>query len=346
MKILFQYGNGVLNLPAAVASVLSRADRDALRVLLAAASLGSGEIEREELMRVSGCDEHALEAALAFWRGTGLLELSDAPAAPSKRKKAKEAPNASTVDRAPAQEKPESPEVVVRPSATALPAYTTEELASILERRRELTALIDECSNAFGKPFTNAHEIGQLIGLSDYLRLEDEYIVLLLAHCAKMGKKSMRYVVNTAIGLYDEGITDTAALQECLKQREQRESAHGQLRAMFGIGSRALTTKEKKMFDAWLNEHAFPMETIRMAYEKTVNATGKAPVPYANSILERWAASGLKTPEQITQAEAEYERQSNAPKMGNSFDTDDFFNAALQRSFGDGYFGNDTESKQ
>ena len=162
--------------------------------------------------------------------------------------------------------------------------------------------------------------------------------MLLLAHCAKLGKKSLRYAVNLGISLYDDGVTDTAALQECLKARERREEAEGKLRTMFGLGSRALTTKEKKIFDTWINTHSFSLDAVRIAYEKTIAATGKASVPYANSILERWAAAGLKTVEQIQEAEAAYEKQSSSTvKAGNSFDTDDFFDAALQRSFGESY---------
>ncbi len=345
MKIKFHYGDGVLNLPAEVVAILPRADLEALRVLLCLAGAAGSEVDREALLRESGCDERQLEAALAFWRGTGLIELDAPSGRAGKAKRSKGTEGLPTPQADPKTEpRDEAPQVIVRPSATALPVYTTEELAALLERRRELTALVDECSHAFGKTFTNAHEIGQLIGLSDYLGLEDEYIVLLLAHCAKIGKKTMRYVVSTAVSLYDDGITDTASLQQCLKAREEREAMQGQLRAMFGMGSRALTAKEKKMFDTWTTVHGFSTEAIRIAYEKTVNATGKASVPYANSILERWAAAGLKTVEQINEAEAAYEQSKGGAVAGNSFDTDDFFDAALQRSFGEEYSPSTKES--
>ena len=343
MKIKFHYGDGVLNLPADLIAVLPRADATALRVLICLAATAGEEVDRDQLLQQSDCDDAALDTALAFWRGTGLITVADGKSEGVTKQKRVKSDRKGITSASESQEKmpevqPVEPTVVVRSSATALPVYTTEELAALLEKRRELTALVDECSHAFGKTFTNVHEIGQLIALSDYLGLEDEYIVLLLAHCAKIGKKTMRYVTSTAIALYDDGITDTSALQQCLKAREERAEREGQLRAMFGMGSRALTTKEKKMFDDWVTVHGFSMDVIRIAYDKTVNATGKASVPYANSILERWAVAGLKTVEAINEAEAAYEKQSVAtPKAGNSFDTDDFFEAALQRSFGDAH---------
>jgi DnaD/phage-associated family protein len=218
-----------------------------------------------------------------------------------------------------------------------LPNYTTEELATLLEGRRELSALIDECSQVFGKIF-NTHEVSRLLGLVDYLNLSGEYLLLLLAHCVKIGKKSLRYVESVAIALYDDGVTDVGALQQCLKMREQREEAEGKIRAMFGISNRSLTTKERKMIDAWLFEHKVDLEVIRLAYERTVDAIGKASVPYANSIVERWASEKLLTAEAILAAEAEREKQSAVTVTpGNSFDTHDFFDAALQRSFGEDY---------
>ncbi len=346
MKIKFHYGDGVINLPAALMEILPRADADALRVLITlAGTMQQGEaLDKAALAEHSGCQASEVDAAIAFWRGTGLIELADTETSRAPKRRAKtEVTQPQAV--APTEQSQPTDEVqerkaalTLKPSATALPAYTTEELAEILERRRTLTALVDECSRVFGKIF-NTHEVSQIIGLSEYLGLEDEYLLLLLAHCAKMGKKSLRYAVSTAISLYDDGITDTHALQECLKVRERRQEAEGQLRSMFGLGSRALTSKEKKMFDAWLFTHGFDMEVIRMAYERTVNATGKPSVPYANSILERWAAEQLKAPEQITAAEQAHANKASEPQtgVGNSFDTDDFFYAALKRSYGDDY---------
>lgn len=341
MKIKIHYGDGVINLPAALIDILPRADADALRVLLVLAGMHTSgtEIDKAALALNSGCDEAGVDAAIAFWRGAGVLSLADQKKGSAAKRAPKEELPTLAVDTAPSEEAEQRrAAVTVKASATALPAYTTEELAEILERRRSLTALVDECSRVFGKIF-NTHEVSQIIGLSEYLGLEDEYLVLLLAHCARMGKKSLRYAVSTAISLYDEGITDTHALQECLKTREQRQQAEGQLRTMFGIGSRALTSKEKKMFDAWLFTHGFDLEVVRMAYERTVNATGKPSVPYANSILERWASEQLKTPEQIIAAEEAHAKQSASEPsaVGSSFDTDDFFYAALKRSYGEDY---------
>ena len=147
----------------------------------------------------------------------------------------------------------------------------------------------------------------------------------------------MRYAEKMAISLYDEGITTLPALQECLKQKEQMEEVEGKIRTLFGMSSRALTTKERKQINTWLFTHHYGMDVITKAYEIAVDAIGKSSIPYTNSILERWAVAGLRTLEEIQKAEEARTAPKTPASPGNSFDTDDFFDAALKRSFGDDY---------
>ena len=104
---------------------------------------------------------------------------------------------------------------------------------------------------------------------------------------------------------------------------------------MFGMKTRALTTKESKILRSW-QTFGYDVEIVRMAYEKTVAATNEPSVPYTNAILERWHAEGLKTAEEIRFYLEEQESKKNGADksgLGNSFDTDDFFEAALRRSY-------------
>ena len=90
------------------------------------------------------------------------------------------------------------------------------------------------------------------------------------------------------------------------------------------------------MLASWLS-FGYDINIVRMAYEITVNATGEASVAYANAILEKWNANGWKTESEIEAGmTAEREKREgtvNKKELGNSFDTDDFFEAALQRGF-------------
>ena len=72
---------------------------------------------------------------------------------------------------------------------------------------------------------------------------------------------------------------------------------------------------------------------VSRAYEMTVSATNEASVPYANAILERWNSEGIRTLEDVDKAEAKRNETSKGESGNGSFDTDDFFEAALKRSY-------------
>lgn len=329
MKVTLHYGNGVLNLPAAVLDRLGDVNGDTLKVLL----LLSGEPHLcvEDIAARLDITSKKVTAALAFWQEAGILGLDGEPSksvgkaasAPQKVDPTEDQPTVRTVSSSP------------KASPTA-PRYSTDELATLLETRRELANLVDECSRIFGKVL-NTHEVGILLGIVDYLGVSGEYLLLLLAHCVTMGKKSVRYVETVALAMYDEGITDTEMLEERLKLREQLAAAEGKIRTMFGIGSRALTSKEKKQVESWLSTMKFDLDVITRAYEMTVTAIQTPTIHYANSILERWAAAGLHTLAEIEQADTKRAAQGKPTTAGNSFDTADFFGDALKRSFGEDF---------
>lgn len=336
MKYKLNYGNGVINLPEALLPRLSKMNGDFVKVLVCMAS--GKQPTKEKLAAEAGCDILTVEQALAYFEGAGILEMVEA----TSRKKS--ASNEEAVTPTPTPIPEQSPAAVtvdsaaaVTPTPAALPRYSTEELVTLLEKRRELASLVDECTRIFGKVFST-HETSILLGIVDYLCVDSDYLLLLMAHCVKIGKKSVRYLEKLAFSLYDDGVTSLPELEECLKKREALNEMEGKIRTLFGISGRALTTKERRLIDAWMFTYHYGMDVITRAYEITVDAIGKASIPYTNSILERWAAAGLHTMAEIDAAEqARAQEPASNPTPGNSFDTDAFFDAALKRSFGEDY---------
>ena len=148
-----------------------------------------------------------------------------------------------------------------------------------------------------------------------------------------MEKKSLRYAEKMALTLHDEGITECSVLEDRLQRIELMASSIGKIRAMFGLSSRALTAKEKAMVENWVCQMQYSDSVLRLAYETTVNAINKPSIPYANTVLERWYAEGYRTVEDVERALAEYRRKKT--EGNGSFDVDDFFEAALKRTYGE-----------
>lgn len=294
-------------------NILREASGDDLRVLLVLLERG-GRVSESELSDLVGCSARRVSASIDYWiEGKILKRIED----------------------------PHGAGAPLR-SASELAETSGKEVAEIVSRR-DLSALIDEAQAIYGKVF-NTSEIAVIAGLSEQLELEDGYILLLLSYCIRRGKRSLRYAEKTAFSLFEEGIDSLPMLEEHIRRRELAASSIGSLRRMFGIGERALTKREEDAFTRWLAEWGFSVDSIGIAYDITVNTSGKASVSYADKILMKWYAAGCRTEEQIDaflarekesfkpKTPTKREEKPKADKIG-SFDTDEFFQKALERSY-------------
>lgn len=313
----FNFRQDVLVLPASVLSCCEKADAAAMRVLVWLASDLTLADKPRQLAKLADCSERDVKKAIELWIKTGVL--------------ATESGETVAVMATP-ETVVEKTEKRVLQRADTLPVYTATELADLIEKRQGMRELIDEAQQILGKMF-NPSEINILVAMVDYLTMDEDCILLLLAHCKRIGKDSLRAIEKYAYSLVDDDITDAAALEERFRYLEQLHTFEGEVRSMFGMKSRALTSKEKKMLKKWC-EFGYGIDVVQRAYEITVGATNTPSPSYANAILERWNSEGLKTVAEIDAKLAEEAAaKGEGTTLGNSFDTDDFFEAALKRSF-------------
>lgn len=272
--------------------------------------------------------------ALGFWCGAGILDVGhnsseDADSEGEPSEKAEDEKTSVTVGESASRQSGKKSAKLMR--AAGIPEYTSEELADLLERDRGATGFIDEAQRRLKRMF-NPREVSILIGLRGYLELEDEYIFLLLDYCARIGKTSIRYVETMAFGMYDDGVVGAEALAEALAEREAYGEFEGKFKAMIGARGRRLTAKETRFLGRWRGEMKYDFRMVELAYERTVDAIHEYSPAYMNSILERWYAAGISTPEL---AEAEREKKRSGSEESKSYDIDEFIEAALRRSMSD-----------
>ena len=58
----------------------------------------------------------------------------------------------------------------------------------------------------------------------------------------------------------------------------------------------------RTVFSKWLDELKMSFDMISLAYEETVERTGKISLSYTDKILMNWADSGYKTPDDVQKA--------------------------------------------
>ena len=313
-KLCVNYGTGVVVLPEAVKNSLPSAKKTDIIVLITL--LSDMTADASAIAEKCAVSEDAVEKAIAFWRGAGILSYEEEEA-PVKEEKTAEKPK----------------KVGKREDLGTLPNYSSSEIAGMVENDREVALMIDECERALGK-MLRVGEIAKIVALRDYLGFSPDYITALCTYCAQIGKNSVRYLETTAISLYDDGITDKETLEEHLRKAQEKHDLEIRIRSLFGMNmSRALTTREKKFIDSWTQTMSFPFEVIKIAYEITIDKINEPSLNYANAILESWNVSGLKTEEAVRAQMAAEAEAKGEPAAGKSFDSTDFFEAALRRSY-------------
>ena len=308
MKIEIKYTGGILNLPSAVSDLAPQASEAELKVLLTVVGAPQyfADIEPyfttiSNRLSLTVCE---IKSALAFWVSKGVLNV--------------EGLDSELVSAAASFDAAQNRE----------PAYTGKQILSYVERNKDFAALCNECQEVLGKAFT-AHDYNNVMQLKSYYKLSDEYVLLLLAHCVEIEKASWAYIRKTAATLYDEGICHYTELDAHFAARKNKRSLEYKIRKLLGIGEREFTKTEKTHIEKWISLKT-SFDIISKAYEITVEKTGKPSLAYMAKVLDNWHASGFKTLEDVENSLAQY--QSKQKMIESTFETDDFFEAALERS--------------
>lgn len=318
MKLKYTKDEQPLSLPNGCLAVLADADAADLRVLLhiAACEAEGGVFDAAAAAAALQLRESEVRSSVKFWRGAGVLCAAETAK--------KESENKSGA------KKPLRQKRVMHLGA--------DELAALGERDRDFRILLDMAQQTAGWIF-NTSEIEILAALYSSLGLSGEYILALIGYFVCRREKPLRYLEKVAYAYTDKGITTAEMLEEKLRWLERFEGRAGKIRSMFGIGARDLTEKEEAYLTDWFDKYSFADDVIRLAYEKTVDNTGKASLSYANSILKAWHEEGIKTTGDV-QAKAQKspakQGASSAKKSSiatQSFNVDDALQKALERSY-------------
>lgn len=311
------------NIPEDIAEILGNADENDLKILvtLMMAANESGEVDGDfSVEQTLGLTKAEVDASLKFWRGAGVI--GGARACTSKTPKVE--PEKTPVVTA-------HREGAVENSGNLTP-YGSLELATLFEHRKLTAEFIDEAQRVFGKTF-NSYDTSIVAGLVDRLGFDEEAVLAILAYVTRIGKKGLRYAEKVALALYDDGYITAHDVAERIALIERSKEEIYKIKQLFGMGGRELSKTEKAIFEKWTQKFEYDLDIVRLAYDITVDAIQK-PVPkYADSILEKWYAEGLRTAEAIEKFEKS--KKTPSAEAEKSYDLDDFFEAALKRSFDD-----------
>lgn len=209
----------------------------------------------------------------------------------------------------------------------APPKPDVQYLAQRMGEDNDVAYLMQAADSILGR-MTSNNDKCILLNIHEYDGLPVEVILMLLQYATDIGKTNLRYIDKMAITWADEEINTLDRAEKKIKQlTESREAAY-RVQKILGIDSHSPTEKENYYAHCWFKQWQFSEEMVRQAYEICVNQKGQYIPGYTHKILERWYHSGIKTVEQMTEAENKRRKTAKTEKTyGGAYDLAAYENA-------------------
>ncbi len=281
------WGN-VFAVPTAVVDHFLRLASDVqLKVLLYLLRNGGQNVSAASVAEYFRITEEQAEEAVEFWIQANILQPSHEAAVKQQ-----------FAFHPPAEAVPQPPKLEERPKTqrgSKEIKLDPSEIAHTLERSQELKDLFQCCENLFGR-LLNHMEQRSLIWIHSYLGMRSEVLLTLLGYCVSIDKVSMSYAESIAISWMEQDITTLEQAETEIKRLTAEHSYLSRIRRMFEM-QHAPTSQQKKYIELWRTA-GYSMELLQYAYEITLESIEKLNFKYINTILEKWTAQGITTPEQ------------------------------------------------
>ena len=195
------------------------------------------------------------------------------------------------------------------------PSYTAEHLREF-KGRQETERLLFIAETYIGRPLTPA-EMKTLMFFTDVLHFSEDLTDYLIAYCVDRGKKDFKYMERVAVSWAENGVTSPRQAKKYAAKYDKNVYT-----VMNALGkTSAPTAKEAEYIIRWTGEYGFDMDVILEACERTVMATDRHRLEYAESILTRWHQENVHHKADICKIDALYQRKKTAakPASGNKF---------------------------
>lgn len=247
-----------------------------------------------------------VEDSLSFWEQVGVICPSNSAATAKKADISAENGSAQTSSK----QTLSSDKAVER----AVKMLSSAEIAEKIKNSQNIAFLLSGAESILGKALTNTEQ-RTLIWLTEYYSLGCDILLMLIEFCKSINKTNISYIEKIAVSWYENEITTHERADAEIKRLQVYYSLEGKIKSRLEL-NRALTPKEKEIVNGWAAD-GVTIELVEAAYERTVQATGKASFPYMKKIIENWFINNIRTP-----ADAEkFEQSRNSSAQTSGDDT-------------------------
>ncbi len=299
-QIDFGIWGGIFAVPTAVADEhLKFCSEQQLKVLLLALRDAPNQVDVPYIAKRLGLDGGQVCDCLEYWQKAGLFcHVEGSPVSEPPLRQTSAPPAVSSAPQPPAV--PDSISVASTgqkiTTVHSRAKLTPSQINEMGRKDKNIPFLLEELQQLMAKPLSPS-ETETVVYLYSYLDLTPDYLLMAAEYCKNIGKLSIRYLERLVTGWVDQGVDSHEKAEAHILRLTQRASNEGLIRTMFGLGERTLSTKERDFIDCWFTTYHFSPEMIQLAYDRTVDLTGKTAFPYLNKILTQWYQNGITSPQ-------------------------------------------------
>lgn len=193
------------------------------------------------------------------------------------------------------------------PTEDVFPDYGSEDISKFSAEDSAFRALTNRLEIVLGTVPTR-QDLCKLLVVYHRLKIPADVLFVLFNYCTEIiknnpnseAKPTMNFIERQAYIWANRGITCVENAEDYAEQQKKLKSLKGRIKKIMEINDRNLTSNEDSVIESWLTA-GFEEEAIRIAYERTVEKTGKRSLPYMDKILLRWNESGIHTVSEIQQ---------------------------------------------
>ncbi len=312
---------------------LKLAGKEELQVILYLLRHPGEALEPQALGDALGMPLEKAQEALEYWVDRGLLALQGEELSPVPQQETPAAA-ARLVQPQPAGEQAPPPQEEKPAGEKKLPPRKrmvrpdAGHLAARMSESESVRYLMQEAEATLGKTLSPAMT-SLLLTITDDYGLPVEVTVMLLHYAKEVQKTGTAYIDSVARDWAESGIFTLEAAERKLQELSQRRLAWGMVESAAGLPRRSPSKREEEAATRWVYQWGFSREMLSAAYDRCADNTGKFSAAYINKVLEGWHNAGIRTVEQLQ--EAERQKQEEQKKDQKSYDIDElerlsFFN--------------------
>lgn len=303
--------NKVFAVPSSVVDKYIRlASGNSLKLLLYLMRHGGESFTAEILRAELGFEELGeLEDAALFWVQRGIIRANNA----------KDTVSLSSVSEQidiPSQVNDKSEEIKPAVQRAKPVVISNGEIANLIKSSPEMQMLFNEAEKMYARPL-HQNERQTIMQLTSHYGLPCEVSLMLLGYCFKLNKATPAYISKVAENWANEDIMTVQLADEKIRSLEKQNGIEKRICEALGLVSN-LSAGNRAFIKTWALDWGFGEDMIMLAYDKTLNGTGKWSFAYANKILETWKDGGITTPQAVEKADEEFKKSNGLKKPASS----------------------------